>query len=195
MSNPSNIVDLTQSLADFLTTHSALLQQKIDKPGGKVPDAGTIRNTGAGWGNFIDDFLVAYMGSEGRSKKVIGATTDAVQTDIGSVFAVPDGGQVVLEFFGWGRVGPNDFIYKRIEFRAENNAGAVQTYVDVAGTPQYSSGGTLSTADIVLSDVGTNVNILVTGEAVTNVSWETITRCTSVSSWAFTKDSKMLLSA
>lgn len=179
MSNPFPIVDITQSLADFLAAHSDFIQQKIDKPGGVVPPAGTIRNTGAGYGNFLDDFLLGYMAdfNSGRFKKTVGATTDATPTDIGKVVTTSDGGHIHLEILGWGRVAANDWVFREFRYRAERDGGTVQTYFDETGVAQYSSGGTLSTATLVPIVTGNDINIQVTGEAVTNISWEIMTRC------------------
>lgn len=180
MSNPTNTVDITQGLTAFLAAHSALLQQKIDKPGGVVPAAGTIRNNGALYGNFLDDFLLAYMAdfNSGRFKKTVGATTDATPTDIGKVVTIPDGGHIHLEVLGWGRVAANDWVFQEFQFRAERDGAAVNTYTDVPGTPRYSAPtGTLTTASLVPFVSGNDINIQVTGEAVTNISWEIMTRC------------------
>lgn len=181
MSNPVNTLNLSEAFASFLAAHSTLLQQKIDKPGGAIPAEGTIKNTGAVWGNFFDDFLIAYMAdfNTGRVKRLAaGLTTDATPTNIGNLVApIPDGSQVMLEVFGWGKQAANDFVFREFRVRAERDGGTVQTEFDVTGVAQYSAGGTLSTATYAVIVSGNDLVVQATGEVATNITWDIHTRC------------------
>ncbi len=175
MSNPTNTVDLSQTFGEFLTAHNALLQQKLDAKGKETPPGGTIRNNGAVIGNFVDDFIMAYMANgNGRLQKLTGLTTDAtVGVVIGQVMPeVPDGSQAIIDTKIWGRVGPNDFAYQQTISRVERNGGTLVLYSDLIGTVEYSGGGTLSTAASGHNANGTAVELLVNGEAATNIAWE-----------------------
>lgn len=182
MSNPVNTVDVSQSFNDFLIAHADLLQQKVDKLGGTVPPAGTIRNAGAVWGNFFDDFIQSYMQANGRIEKVTGNTTDATgNVVIGNAIAVvPDGSQVYIDTKIWGRTGPNDFAYARYITRVERDGGSFQSIVDLAAVLTYSVGGTLNPLagqpDHFVN--GNAVEIRVAGKAATNIAWEAQTSVT-----------------
>ena len=76
MSNPVNTVDMTGTLADFLTANNLLVQKKKDKTGGVVDAAGTNRRVGANWGDFVDDFMIAFFTAKDAGEFSSGSSFD-----------------------------------------------------------------------------------------------------------------------
>ncbi len=102
-----------------------------------------------------------------------GSTADATPTVIGDALTgVADGSHTRMELHVFGKVAANDFVYRRLVVRAENDGGTVQQDIDVAEVERYSAGGTLSTATATVQVNGTDIEILVTGEAATGINWE-----------------------
>jgi len=191
MSNPTPVVVLDDSLAAFLArvnqfseANSTLIQQKFNKAPGATgvpgfPSSDSNTRTVAQWLNMFDDFLLAYMDEQknpGKLTKITGSTADAVPTSIGdAITVVPDGSHVVIETTIFGKFAANDFVVVRITARAENDSGAIQLDIDTK-TKEISTGGTLGAADADLIIAGTDIEVQVTGIAVTAINWEAHTR-------------------
>ncbi len=181
MANPTNTIDLLLTQAAFLATgDNALIFQtgKVDKTGGAVDAAGIRSNAGKIWPDGMDDLLLALL--DFLPDRIAGSTTSGLTFVVigDAITAVPDGSHVAFTVEVFGKVGANDFVYQRFEARAENNAGTVQLDIDSATAPEYSTGGTLSSASSQLAINGIDIEVAVLGELATNISWQAITRQT-----------------
>jgi hypothetical protein len=169
VANPTNSVDLHDK--DFETTHAALITTKQDEQGRESTPAGSQTDANEDWGNWVDDVVLALRAQGEVWNRLTDATSNATPSSQ-AIRACPDAGVLDLELKAWGKVGAQDFCFRNIRRRYERDAASIIEDTDYDSGILYSSGGTLSTATVILKIVGTGVQVEVTGEAATTISWE-----------------------
>lgn len=155
---------------DFETTHAALLTLKQDEQGKESTPAGSQTEANEDWGNFQDDAILALRSQGLVWNRLTDATGNATPKST-AIRTVIDGDVLEVEVKVWGRVTAQDFVFRHIRSRYERSGGSITTDNDFDSTAQYSGGGTLTTATAVLEVVGSGVNVKVTGEAATDITW------------------------
>ncbi len=189
MSNPTSVVVITDTLAQFLArtnqfseTNQDLIQEKFNKKttdGASAPIFAALSSRSravAQWPNMVDDFLLAFFtaqaGAELANNLGPVGTTDATPTSIGdAITALPNGAVGWIDVKVFGKFATKDFVYKLIRGRFESDGVTLSIDIDDDPPAEYSAGGTLSTATAALILNGIDVEVQVTGEAATTISW------------------------
>jgi hypothetical protein len=169
MANPTNTVDIHDPV--FETTHADLITDKVDRiPTTRVQSQ---QHANQHWGDFVDDFILAVVAQGLAPRRLEESTTDATPTTMSPVVhTMADGSAAEVEVKAWGRVGPQDYIFRHIRSRFERAGGSITEDVDFDSGNEYSVGGTLSpdgAVDIIVS--GNDLVVEVTGKAATAITW------------------------
>lgn len=169
MANSPTSVDIFDP--DYRTTHADLITDKIDR----VPTtrAQSQQNANQHWGDWVDDNILALIEQGPVPRRLPDSTTDATPKTISPIIhTMTDGSAAEVEVKAWGRVGPQDYIFRHIRSRFERAGGSITEDVDFDTGNEYSAGGTLSpdgAVDIIVS--GNDLAVQVTGKATTTITW------------------------
>jgi hypothetical protein len=169
MANTPTSVDIHDP--NYRTTHADLITDKVDRiPTTRVQSQ---QHHNQHWGDWVDDNILAFIEGGLVPRRLAVTTTDATPTDMGpAILTMTDGAVAEVEIKAWGRVGPQDYIFRHIRARFERAGGSITEDVDFDSGNEYSTGGTLSPAgavDIALD--GNDVVAKVTGKAATSIDW------------------------
>ncbi len=169
MANSPTSVDLNDP--DYRTTHADLITDKTDRV--PVTRVQSQQHGTQHWADWVDDNILALVEGGLVPRRLLQATTDATPTTISPVVhTMTDGAAAEVEVKAWGRVGPQDYIFRHIRSRFERDGGSITEDVDFDTGNEYSTGGTLSpdgAVDIIVS--GNDLAVQVTGKAATNITW------------------------